>query len=404
MAKSFWDKLTSFWKPTRNEPMMSDFAGEWFTSFGPMTLTQEGLRVQGVYGPGPQECSLEGTTQDGVLRFRYREPNATGEGWFVMQRYGKFSGQWRQDGFPGWQPWQGERGFEGLWNSTFGPLRLIQGQGEVHGYYEGLGSSSLEGRLDGKRLAFRYKEPRAQGDGSFELTDNGFAFQGQWRPDGAAAYAPWMGQRIMPVPGLVWLVVLEAYWQHGLADKEYAFGNMLREFFARVPRIEVRQRFFNNEAGLAKWCRELLFLAEPIALVLATHGTSEGLTAHGELIRAEPIANILRDADNIQVLHFSSCLLMDNGPAGDFARVLRQELRFPISGYTTSVDWAASALIEFTYLDMILARGLDPQTAAKQVTQLLAFAGDRPPADSPYPAAHFTFWQPLAAKGPTVGS
>ena len=377
---------------------MSDFAGEWFSTFGPMTLTQDGLHVQGVYQMGPQECSLEGTIQDGVLRFRYREPNGVGEGWFVMRRHGRFSGQWRPDGFAGWQPWQGERGFEGLWNSTFGPLRLIQGEGEVQGYYEGLGNSTIDGQSKGKRLVFRYKEPSAEGDGSFELTDNGFTFQGQWRPDGAASYAPWIGQRIRPVPGLVWLVVLEAYWQRGLGDKEYAFGNMLREFFARVPRIEVRQRFFNNEAGLVKWCRELLYLAEPIAVVLATHGTPEGLTAHGELIRAKPIADILRQAGNIQVLHFSSCLLMDSGPAGEFARVLRQELRFPISGYTTSVDWAASALIEFTYLDMILARGLDPQTAASQVTKLIAFAGDHAPADSPYPPAHFSFWQPPDVK------
>ena len=399
METSFWHNLTNLFKPPRNEPTMSDFAGDWFSTFGPMTLNQNGEHVQGTYHPGPEVCTLDGTILDGVLRFRYQEPNAVGEGWFALQRHGKFVGKWRQDGQPAWQPWQGERGFEGLWNSTFGPLRLIQGETEVHGYYEGLGSSTILGQLDGKQLTFRYKEPQAQGDGIFQLSDDGFNFEGQWRPDGAPGYSPWVGQRILPKPGLVWLVVLEAYWQRGLGDKEYAFGNMLREFFARVPRVEVRQRFFNNEAGLAKWCRELLFLAEPIALVLATHGTPEGLTAHGELIRAEPIAEILRQADNIQVLHFSSCLLMDQGPAGEFARVLRQTLRFPISGYTTSVDWAASALIEFTYIDMILARGLDPHAAAKQVTRLIAFAGNEGPEDSPYPPAHFVFWQPDRVKG-----
>jgi hypothetical protein len=373
---------------------MSDFAGQWYSTCGPMTLTQDGVRVQGVYRMGTQECSLDGTIKNGVLRFRYREPHAAGKGWFALQRHGRFSGQWRADGSTRWQPWQGERGFEGLWHSTFGPLRLIQGPSAVHGWYEGLGSSTIEGQLDGGRLAFRYKEPRAQGEGSFELTDNGAAFLGHWRADGAAADAPWTGERIVPVPGRIWLVVLEAYWQRGLGEREYAFGNMLREFFARVPNIEVRQRFFTNEAGLARWCRELLFLAEPIALVLATHGTPEGLTAHGEIIHAESIAEILRPNDNIQVLHLSSCLLMDRGPTGDFGRVLRQELGFPISGYTTSVDWAASALIEFAYLDMILARGLDPQTAAKQVTKLITFAGDRGAADSPYPPAHFSYWQP----------
>jgi hypothetical protein len=223
------------------------------------------------------------------------------------------------------------------------------------------------------------------------LSENGANFQGQWRADGTSPWGQWLGQRIVPMPGLVWLVVLEAYWQRGLGEKEYAFGNMLREFFARVPGVEVRQRFFDNEAGLIKWCRELLYLPEPIALVLATHGTPEGLTAHGELIRAEPLAQVLRNVDNVQVLHFSSCLLMDQGKAGDFARVLRNEVSFPISGYSTSVDWAASALIEFTYLDMILARGFTPQAAAEQVTRLVAFAGDSVAAGSPYPAAHFRF-------------
>ena len=164
-----------------------------------------------------------------------------------------------------------------------------------------------------------------------------------------------------------------------------------RQFFARVPGVEVRQRFFDNEAGLLRWCRELLYLPEPIALVLATHGTPEGLTAHGELIRAEPLAEVLRNVDNVQVLHFSSCLLMDQGQRGDFARVLRKELPFPMSGYTTSVDWVASALIEFTYLDMILARGFSPEAAATHITRLVSFAGDSVASDSPYPAAHFRF-------------
>ena len=172
---------------------------------------------------------------------------------------------------------------------------------------------------------------------------------------------------------------------------------MLREFFARVPNVAVRQRFFTNEEGLAKWCRELMYLPEPTALVFATHGTPEGLTAGGEVIRPEPIAEALQPADNVQVLHFSACLLMDAGPAGNFARALREKLSFPISGYTVSVDWAASALIEFTYLDMILARGLSPDAAAEQVTRLLSFAGEQGAADSPYPPAHFHFWPAVNA-------
>lgn len=378
---------------------MSDFSGDWFTTFGPMTVSQRQAKVQGVYQMNGQECTLSGTiTEDGMLRFRYQEPVIAGEGWFVLHRFGKFSGRWRQDGTTQWLPWEGLRGFEGIWQSSFGPMRIIHATERVHGFYDGLGSSSIEGKAQGDRLVFRYREPRVEGDGWFELADKGMRFQGQWRPDGAPSWAPWLGQRIFPVPRLTWLIVLEAYWQHGLGEREYAFGNMLREFFARVPHVEVRQRFFANEAGLTRWCRDLLYLPEPIALVLATHGTQEGLSVHGEVIRPEPIVDVLANVDNIQVLHFSSCLLMDAGPAGNFARVLHEKLPFPLSGYTTSVDWAASALIEFTYLDMILARGLSPKDAAEHVTGLIRFAGDKVATDSPYPAAQFRFWPPHASR------
>ena len=39
---------------------------------------------------------------------------------------------------------------------------------------------------------------------------------------------------------------------------------------------------------------------------------------------------------------------------------LADRLGFAVSGYSTSVDWAASAILEFTYLELILGRGLPP--------------------------------------------
>jgi hypothetical protein len=378
---------------------MSDFSGEWFTTFGDMSLTQDGARVRGVYRMGGNECGLEGEVSGDTLQFRYQEPDRTGEGWFVLERYGKFSGQWREQGAAQWRPWQGQRGFDGIWHSSFGPLRLIHEDDRIYGTYEGQGSSTIEGRLIENRFVFRYQEPRAQGEGWFELSEDGIAFQGQWRADGTSAWDRWEGGRVFPQPNMVWLVVLEDYWQQGLFEREYAFGNMLCEYFARVAHVQVRQRFFNNGPGLAKWCRELLYLAEPAVLVLATHGTPEGLIAQGEVIGAGPVLDSLRHADNVMLLHFSSCLMLEDGPGGNFTRLLREQLPFPISGYATTVDWAASALIEFTYLDMILGRGLTPEAAAAQVTRLLAFAGDRAPAESPFPPAHFRFWQPVARSG-----
>ena len=116
---------------------MSDFAGDWITTFGHMSLSQDGSKVRGVYHMGPNECTLEGTIQQGVLHFRYREPAVGGEGWFVLQRPGKFAGQWRQDGTSTGKSWQGERGFEGIWKSSFGPLRLVQVRMECTAFMKG---------------------------------------------------------------------------------------------------------------------------------------------------------------------------------------------------------------------------------------------------------------------------
>ena len=65
---------------------------------------------------------------------------------------------------------------------------------------------------------------------------------------------------------------------------------------------------------------------------------------------------------------------------------------FPVSGYATSVDWGASALLEFTYLDLILNRGMAPAEAAAKLPLLIRYAGDSAPRGSPYPAAGFRFF------------
>jgi hypothetical protein len=65
-----------------------------------------------------------------------------------------------------------------------------------------------------------------------------------------------------------------------------------------------------------------------------------------------------------------------------------------VSGYTTSVDWGASALLEFTYLDLMLNRGFAPADAAAKLGTLVPYAGDRTPRGSPYRAAGFRFFPP----------
>ena len=380
--------------PAQVRKNMPNFSGRWFTTFGVMELNQERDRVRGSYLLQQNTCPIEGLIREGKFHFTYQEPPVEGEGWFELVRYGRFEGQWRPKGTSAWSSWTGQREFEGVWESSFGLLRLVQETDRVIGFYEGVGPCCLEGRLEQKHLTFSYREPLSEGEGYFDLAPDATSFSGDWHAVGAQQWAPWKGRRLVAMPGLVWLVVIEAHWQRSYFEKEYAFGHMLREFFSRLPNVNVRQRFFDDAAGLERWCRDLMYLPEPVAVVFASHGTAEGLTVCGKSVNAARLVESLHYADNILLLHFSSCLMMHDGKAGELARTLQQTVRFPISGYDRSVDWAASALIEFHYLDMVLGRGLLPTAAAREVLRLVGYAGDKDLSGSPYPAAGFRILTP----------
>ncbi|MCI0680615.1 MAG: hypothetical protein L0Y71_00810 [Gemmataceae bacterium] len=367
------------------------FTGHWFTTFGVMDLEQAGQHVHGAYHWNGVDSVIDGRVKKGKLEFTYTEPKAQGEGWFTLARPGKFTGQWRAEGDDVWRPWIGERGFDGLWDSSFGMLRLFDEGRRITGCYEGLGSATIEGRARDGRLEFRYQEPNAAGDARFTLAADGRSFEGEWKQDGTAAWQPWVGRRLSQTPGQSWLVVLEAHWQRHLLDKEYSFGDMLKAFFARVPGVQFSHRFFSNEAGLRQWCRDLMYVPDPVVVLIASHGTTAGLAVRGETIDPRALADTLRLADTVQLLHFSACLTMQDN---SLMRELSRHVHFPISGYTTAVDWAASAILEFTYLDLILARGMAPADAAEQLTRLLSFAGDKGFAGSVYPAAGFRLLSP----------
>jgi len=356
------------------------------TTFGLMSLEQHGTKIAGVYRYGNTEGRLEGTLNGDTLRFRYREPNEQGEGAFRLLRAGRFTGSYSVAGEQRARRWDGERGWDGIWESDFGRMRLSHEADRVHGSYEGAGSSVIEGRDANGRLEFHYREPRVSGEGHFELSEDGYTFAGEWRPRGTAEWKPWRGGRVQPERGITWLLVFEAHWQRSIAENEYAFGHMLREVFARLPNVRVRQRFFHDAESLDHWCRELLYIAEPAILTIASHGVAEGLSVHGEVINTTRVLDSLRDAGNLKLLHFSSCLVGLDGQ-----RALTKQ-PYPISGYTTSVDWGASAMLEFTYLDLMLNRGLDPAEAAAALPKLVTYAGDRVPDDFPYRAAGFRFF------------
>lgn len=378
---------------------MSDFSGKWLTTFGPMDLMQDAVSVRGVYRYLNSEWSLEGKVSGGRLLFTYHEPGGPGEGWLELTRGGKaFTGRFRPKGDDHWQPWEGERvGFDGLWHSSFGLLRLVEEGDQVRGSY-GVGTgATLAGRRKGNRLVFRYREPNARGRGVFELAEDGLSFQGQWQAPGDERWLSWGGQRVRPQPELTWLVVLEAPWQRFLAEREYAFGHMVREFFARLPGVQVRHRFFSNEAGLHKCLRDLLYVPEPIVLVLATHAGPEGIHVDGQTIGVPTLVQALRFVGDLRLLHFSACALMQDSAVVDQFRAFSNASRTAVSGYKTSVNWAASAIIEFTFLELVLAQGRPPAEAATQLLQLLPFAGDKGVPDGAFAAAGFTLVTPEPA-------
>jgi hypothetical protein len=155
-----------------------------------------------------------------------------------------------------------------------------------------------------------------------------------------------------------------------------------------VPWAQVRHRFYDDEASLARWCRQLVYLSEPTVLVITGHGETSGLTVDGRPIAMPAVVDALRLADSLRLLHFSACLVgQDAGQALTAAP-------FPISGYTTTVDWAQSALTEFIYLDMILEKGLAPAKAAEQLLALVRFSGSDELPGAPYRPAGFRFFEP----------
>lgn len=363
------------------------FAGDWHTPFGLLSCEVDGENVVGAYRyPNGVSGRLSGMPSGDTLHFRYREPNEEGVGAFRLLRSGRFVGRYTPAGTSGTRRWDGERGWDGVWQSDFGRVRLIQDGARVHGYYEGAGSATIEGKAAGRQLEFRFREANAEGEGRFSLNDDGHAFDGEWRSPRHPDWSRWNGARIHAERAVTWLIVLEAHWQRSVAENEYAYGHMLREVFARLAHVRVRQRFFHDAESLEHWCRELLYLREPAILMIASHGVEQGLSVHGEIINTSRILDGLRYADDLELLHFSSCLVGCDGE-----NALRKQA-YPISGYTTSVDWGASALLEFTYLDLILNRGMTPADAAARLPRLISYSGDQVAADSPYPAAGFRFF------------
>ena len=378
----------------------ADFSGAWDTTYGFLEIHQDGSDVTGIYSYGGGSA-ISGTVTENRLTFTYTEPTVAGEGWFDLGPGGEsFSGSWHENGGADWYPWTGTRtegrpgavassGFVGLFDTTYGRLRLRATGDEIIGSYTYGGGSTIEGTVEGNRLQFRYQEPTVAGQGWFELSSDESSFTGQWQADGSTSWSDWVGERVVPDSGATWLVVLEAPWETSLAENEYAFGDMLRAYFERMPHVRVRHRRFYDKVDFMRATAELAYLAEPVALLVASHGSTGMLTVSADTISPAEVGSAISAAPNVFAIHFSSCEIMIGDAATQIHGSLPDGRYLAVSGYATSVDWSASALIEFLYLDLILGRGMSPSRAAETVRQELLFAGDT--TDSVIGPARFRF-------------
>lgn len=376
-------------KPTLQESTLAPsaekpgFSGVWESTFGILELKKDGERFRGNYGG---LGTIEGELKNGKLIFTYQEKDASGSGFFELAEDGQsFSGRWRENGLDGkMRDWSGKRflgsnNYSGIWETTFGRMRISEKDGQVEGAYSFEGTvAPIKGTLKGNRLDFTYEEPGGvTGEAWFRFRKDGMSFEGFYRPKGGQRWSIWTGTRIRPVEGRVWFVVLEANWERGLGEPQYAFGEMLEQYF-KMPsarHVQFRHRFFHDRADLSRFCRELRFLAEPVVLLISTHGSPEGIEVFGDTIHSKELAEDLSGATNVKLLHLSGCAMMASR-FGHEVQTNAKGTNMAVSGYKTVVDWDASALADFTYLTLVLIHGYEPAKAVKKAIKLSPYLGD----------------------------
>lgn len=158
-----------------------DWAGEWVTDEGAMTLTQDGRTVTGRYGKG---ATLEGKAKGRELEGTYQVGNVRGRFEFALEKGAlHFTGKWihpsgNSGTWRGWKPDAEARDakradFGGYWLTSIGTLRLTQKGKKAEGPWRHRGWSTFEGEVQGRRLEGTLTHPRWRGSVWLELTEDG---------------------------------------------------------------------------------------------------------------------------------------------------------------------------------------------------------------------------------------
>jgi hypothetical protein len=267
--------------------------------------------------------------------------------------------------------------YSGTWETAYGDMVLEQTDSTVTGWYSYGSMSSIEGTVseESGKLVFTYAESDASGRGWFLLSESGNSFTGQWKADGDTNWSAWDGHRATGEP-TTWVLVLEAEWQESTRENEYSLGEMLDAWLGRLPGVQIRHRFIHNLADLQTFCAEGALLPGDVYLVFASHGTSAGISLNSGTVLPRELADAISPMTNLQLVHFSSCEVMAGG-TDEAILSSRSNWKddFAVSGYTASVDWGGSAVIEFYYLNQILENGLTPVQAAMALQTDILFSG-----------------------------
>jgi predicted esterase len=192
------------------------FDGAWRTSLSDVTLVQDGATVTGTYG-NAQQFQIKGKVDGKALTFEFTEGNAKGDGRWTLDETGNaFSGGFQVRGGPGgqWNGWRQDPAaakaprakFAGLWLTTSGLMELAEVNGKIQGKYAFRGTSDIEGTVTGRRLDYKFKNPRT-GQGWFDLSSDGKTLRGAARTDGFPGWFGWSGR---PAPEFVRLAPPQA--------------------------------------------------------------------------------------------------------------------------------------------------------------------------------------------------
>ena len=117
-------------------------------------------------------------------------------------------------------------------------------------------------------------------------------------------------------------------------------------------------------------------------IYVSSPGTPEGVVVPGGVVTAPEISEALQDAPNVDLLHFGGCNIASGTLPEDIVAAQPPACRFPVSGFCRFADWSGSAIVDFTYLTLVLERRLSPADAVTATRESVRFAGSAPLAGS----------------------